>query len=158
VEQPIIREATGSELKAVAELIVRMKKLNEEFDPHFKVVDDIHVLAEKYVQDSMGTKGILLLVALREKKIVGVLRAEVRQRVFYEPINDGRITDFYILPEERRKTLGNEMLEKATAHLKQMGARLITAEFPSQNEIATKFYSKRGFRALGSIHAREKEP
>ena len=39
--------------------------------------------------------------------------------------------------------------------LRQMGANMITADFPAQNEIAVRFYGKRGFRALLNVYAKE---
>jgi ribosomal protein S18 acetylase RimI-like enzyme len=146
-----IRRARKDELAAVSDLIVRTKKLNNEFDPHFTVVPDAKPRAEKYVQSTLGAEDKLLLVAVEGTKVVGVIRAEMRERTFYEPHMGGFITDFYILPEHRRKALGNQMLEQASAELKKMGAEIIVADVPSQNEIANRFYVKRGFRALNSF-------
>lgn len=143
-----IRRAAQAEVEAAAELIVRMKRLNNEFDPLFTVVPDAKERAESYVTKSLKSSNALLLVALAGQKVVGVLRAEVRERVFYLPPKNGHITDFYILPEFRRKALGNEMLERAAAELRKMGASMVTAEVPSQNDIAVRFYTKRGYRSL----------
>lgn len=143
-----VREPKKEELAAVADLMVRTKKLNNEFDPLFTVVPDARFRAEKYIQATIGAPDRLLLVAMESAKVVGFIRAELRERVFYEPHMGGLITDFYILPEHRRKALGNQMLEKASAELKKMGAQIIIADVPSQNEIANRFYAKRGFRAL----------
>jgi len=148
VDSVKIQRATQSDVGVAAELIVRMKRLNNEFDPLFTVVPDAKERAESYVAESLKTPDVLLLVATAGRKVVGVLRAEVRERVFYLPSKNGHITDFYILPEFRRKALGNEMLEKAAVELKKMGAEIVTAEVPSQNDIAVKFYTKRGFRSL----------
>ena len=146
-----IRHAKKEDLAAVADLVVRTKRLNNEFDPLFAVVSDAKHKAEKYTQETMGGADRLLLVAIEGSKVVGFLRAEIRQRMFYEPHVGGFISDFYILPEFRRKALGNEMLEQASAELKKMGAQIILADVPSQNEIANRFYAKRGFRALTSL-------
>jgi ribosomal protein S18 acetylase RimI-like enzyme len=84
---------------------------------------------------------------------VSVLRGEIRERLLYEPDTEGRITDFYVLPEFRRKALGEQMLEAATAQLKKMGAKVIVADVPTQNEIAVRFYTKRGFRSVVQLFA-----
>ena len=136
---------------AVADLIVRTKRLNNEFDPLFAVVADARPRAEKHVLASIGAPDKLLLVATDGQKVVGVLRAEMRERLFYEPHQEGFITDFYILPEHRRKALGNEMIGQASAELKKMGAQIIVADVPAQNEIAARFYAKRGFRSLTNL-------
>jgi ribosomal protein S18 acetylase RimI-like enzyme len=146
-----IRQARKEELGAVADLIVRTKRLNNEFDPLFAVVPDVKARAEKHVASSVGSPEKLLLVAAEGSKVVGVLRAEMRERMFYEPHREGLVTDFYILPEYRRKALGNEMIQRASAELKKMGAQIIVADVPAQNEIANRFYLKRGFRSLTNL-------
>ncbi len=150
-----IRAATKGDLAAAADLVVRMKRLNNEFDPMFAVVEDAKARAERYVSSSVGSFDKLLLVALEGDKVVGVLRAEMRERLFYEPSREGLITDFYILPEHRRRALGHDMLEHATTQLRKMGAQTIVAEVPTQNEIAFKFYTKRGFRSLVQHFAKQ---
>jgi ribosomal protein S18 acetylase RimI-like enzyme len=146
-----IRQARKEESSAVADLIVRTKRLNNEFDPLFAVVPDVRKRAQKYVNSTIGAKDKLLLVAMDGTKVVGVLRAEMRERIFYEPNMEGFITDFYILPEHRRKALGNEVLKRASSDLKKMGAQIMVADVPARNEIANNFYAKRGFRALTSF-------
>ncbi len=146
-----IRHAAKGDLEAVSELIVRVKKLNNEFDPLFAVVPDVKARADRYLSTTIDAPDRLLLVAADGAKVVGVLRAEMRERLFYEPHEEGHITDFYILPEYRRKALGHEMIQQASAELKKMGAQLIVGDVPSQNEIANRFYTKRGFRALTNI-------
>jgi ribosomal protein S18 acetylase RimI-like enzyme len=151
----VVREARSEDVEQAAELIVRMKRLNGEFDPLFKVVDDAQKRAVGYLRASMGVGDRLVLVVARSEKVLGVLRAEIKERLFYTPSKEGDITDFYILPEIRRKDVGRELIAQATQRLKTMGAEMIIAEFPAQNAIAVRFYSKRGFRALMDTFAIE---
>lgn len=146
-----IRRAKKEDLPAVADLTVRVKRLNNEFDPLFAVVPDAKSRADRYLESTLGFNDKLLLVAVEGPKIVGMLRAELRERLFYEPHREGFITEFYILPEYRRKALGNDMLQQASGELKKMGAQIIVGEVPSQNEIANRFYVKRGFRGLLNV-------
>ncbi len=149
-----IRRAIKGDSGHIADLVVRTKRLNNEFDPLFAVVEDAKSKAEKYIFSTIGSPDELLLVAADGSKIVGVLRAEMRERMFYDPHVEGLITDFYILPEYRRKALGNQMIKQASSELKKMGAQIIVADVPSQNEIATRFYVKRGFRSLNQFFAK----
>jgi ribosomal protein S18 acetylase RimI-like enzyme len=159
LEEFVIREAKSGDVKEAAELIVRMKRLNGEFDPLFKVVDGAQTVAVEYLNASMAGGNMFVLVATKGEKVFGVLRAEVKDRPFYVPSKEGNITDFYILPEVRRKDVGREIIQRASEKLKSMGAEMIVAEFPAQNAIAVRFYSKRGFRALVHIFAiEEKSP
>ena len=151
----VIREAKTKDLEKAAELIVRMKRLNGEFDPLFKVVDDAQQRAINYLRVSMEAADKLVLVAAKEDKVIAVLRAEIKERLFYSPSKEGDITDFYILPEARRMNVGRDIIAQASERLKSMGADMIVAEFPAQNAIAVRFYTKRGFRALVEIYAIE---
>ena len=146
-----VRRALKGDAGPIADLVVRTKRLNNEFDPLFAVVEDARSKAEEYIVSTIGSPDKLLLVAADGSKIVGVLRAEMRERMFYDPHVEGLVTDFYILPEYRRKALGNQMIKQASAELKKMGAQIIVADVPSQNEIATRFYVKRGFRSLNQF-------
>ena len=154
MEEIKVRAAKREDIEQAAGLIVRMKRLNNEFDPLFDLVDDALDRAKDYLSKSLRASNSLVLVAVKGRSVVGVLRAEVRERLFYKPISGGNITDFYVLPEQRRKALGNTMLEHASTALRRLGAEVVTAEFPARNEIAVKFYSKRGFRALTNIYAK----
>ncbi len=151
-----IREAREEDVDALIDLVVRLKRLNNEFDPLFSVRNDCAERAREYLLNALrDSKNHLVLVAEDMGKIVGVLKADIRERLFYSPSVEGAIVDFYVMPEYRRKGLGRAMLERAITMLRERGAQLITAEFPTQNQIATNFYNKMGFRLLVSIYAKE---
>jgi ribosomal protein S18 acetylase RimI-like enzyme len=151
-----IREGREEDLDSILDLVLRLKRLNGEFDPLLKVRDDAAAKARDYLKQALGDRRrYLVLVAEDGGKVVGVLKADIRERIFYEPTMEGSIIDFYIMPEYRRRKLGEEMLNKASQILRERGAQLITAEFPSMNQIAVNFYTKRGFRPLTYVYARE---
>ena len=153
--EPRIRLATRDDVAQAAELLARMKRFNAEFDPLLSVADDLRRQASKYIADSVGAKNTVLLVATTGGRVVGVLRAELRQRIFYEPSREGHVTELYILPEARRRALGRRMLEEAKRRLASKGAEIMTAEFPASNHFAVAFYHKNGFRALTNLYASE---
>lgn len=153
-----LRAATAKDVPALVPLLVRLKRLNEEFDPLLKVRDDVEARAkEVLVRDIENVHAVVLAaegVGADKDKVVGVVRALVRERPFYTPEREGVILDIYLLPLYRRKGVGEFLLREVTARLKEMGAGVVTAEFPTQNEIAVRFYAKRGFRPITSLHAR----
>ncbi len=151
-----IRLATSADLDGASELVVRLKKLNGEFDPLFAVSANGIDACRHYLSDSIKDPKSLVLVSEQKGKIVGLMKADLRDRTFYQPRKEGAIVEFYILPEFRRKRLGEELIEEAAKALKKKGAEIVTAEFPSHNQIAVNFYSRRGFRPLVSIYATEK--
>ncbi|HYC11791.1 MAG TPA: GNAT family N-acetyltransferase [Nitrososphaerales archaeon] len=150
---PSIRKASKADSKDIVELIVRLKRLNNEFDPLFGVVPDAKQRAEKYLASSFESSGTLLLVATSGGRVIGVVRAEIEERLFYRPAREGHITEMYILPEHRRARLGQELLRTTIRELTKKGAEIIVADLPVRNEIGVSFYTKRGFRRLTETFA-----
>lgn len=143
-----IRKAAKADSKEMVDLIVRLKKLNNEFDPLYGVVPDAKKRAERYVSATLAAGKALLMVATSGSRVIGVVRAEIAERLFYLPSKEGHITEMYILPEHRRAQLGERLLERTTKELKRMGAEIVVADLPVRNEIGMGFYTKRGFRRL----------
>jgi ribosomal protein S18 acetylase RimI-like enzyme len=149
-----IRQLKREDMESAAKLIVRLKKLNGEFDPLLKTAETADTASLRILRESVGDKEQIVLVALSGSRVVGIAKAAVRDRVFYEPRKEGAIVELYVMPEFRRGSLGRELFEKMVSSLRSNGAELITAEFPSQNEIARKFYTKLGFRSLTNVYAK----
>jgi ribosomal protein S18 acetylase RimI-like enzyme len=140
-----LRPAREADLAALATLLVRLKRLNER--------------AREVLRSDLSNPEALVLAAegtgAEKEKIVGVVRAHLRERMFYAPQKEGVILDIYLLPLFRRRGVGEFMLQQTWELLKARGAGVITAEFPTQNEIAARFYAKRGFRPITALHARQ---
>jgi len=153
-----LRPARDSDLAALVPLLIRLKRLNEEFDPLLRVRDDAEQQAKQVLKaDISNPKAVVLAaegVGADKDKVVGFVRALVRERPFYSPEHEGVILDIYLLPLYRRRGVGEYVLRETSNLLKAKGAGVVTAEFPAQNEIAARFYSKRGFRPITAIHAR----
>ncbi|EQD56361.1 GCN5-related N-acetyltransferase, partial [mine drainage metagenome] len=97
-----IRKARLEDIDSIADLMYRLKKLNEEFDTNFEVSANARERIVSGLKESVpDSKSCLLLVGTVGHKVVSVIKADLRERKFYDPPIDVRITDFYILPEER---------------------------------------------------------
>jgi len=153
-----VRPAREADIPALVPLLLRLKRLNEEFDPLLKVRDDADPQARQILKAQIADPKAVVLAAegvgAEKEKVVGIVRAIVRERPFYAPPWEGVILDIYLLPLYRRRGVGEYLLDEVSAALKAKGAGIVTAEFPAQNEIAGRFYAKRGFRPVTSIHAR----
>ena len=119
-----------------------------------KTVDYVENESERVLELAMSSKNSVVLVAMDREKIVGLVWGVVVDRTFYEPCKEGAIVEFYILPEFRRASLGLDLMTSMSDRLRKNGAYLITAEFPSQNEISKNFYSKLGYRSLMNVYAK----
>jgi ribosomal protein S18 acetylase RimI-like enzyme len=154
----VLRPATPEDAAGLAPLLVRLKRLNEEFDPLLKVRADVESRAVEVLQRDVANPDAVVLAAEGTGpdagKLVGVVRAMVRDRPFYAPEKEGVIVDIYLLPIYRRHGVGEYLLEETTRRLKAKGAGIVTADFPVRNEIAARFYAKRGFRPITALHAR----
>lgn len=149
VEEPKIRKAVKEDKLEISDLLARQKRLNEEFDTHFRVSDKLEKKIDEYLDRVIGDeKNYIILVGVFNKKIVAVVNANIRERVFYVPPLEVRITDFYIHPEFRRKGLGKAMTKMLIAEAAKKGTDLITTEFPSLNMIAANFSDTLGFKDI----------
>ena len=153
-----LRPARASDVPALVPLLLRLKRLNEEFDPLLKVRDDAERQAGEVLRAQLTDPKAVILAAEGvgpdKDKVVGFVRALLRERPFYTPEWEGVIVDIYLLPLYRRRGVGEYVLREVSTALKAKGAGIVTAEFPAQNEIATRFYAKRGFRAIQQLQAR----
>jgi ribosomal protein S18 acetylase RimI-like enzyme len=153
-----LRPAREADVASVVPLLLRLKRLNEEFDPLLRVREDAEAQANEILRAQVVDPKAVVLVAegsgADRDKVVGFVRAVVRERPFYAPESEGVIVDIYLLPLYRRRGVGEYLLAEVSSALKGKGAGVVTAEFPAQNEIAVRFYAKRGFRPVTAIHAR----
>lgn len=150
----VFREAEEKDVEQVANLVARLKRLNEEFDPLLKVSENLVEVCREYVREAVKSKDSLVIVAEDAGKIVGVLKADFKRRVFYDPPMEAQIQEFYLLPQYRRMGHGKKLLEHALKKL-QGKVSFITVSFPSLNTIAVSFYERFGFRPIFSVYARE---
>jgi ribosomal protein S18 acetylase RimI-like enzyme len=153
-----LRPARTGDIPTLVGLLLRLKRLNEEFDPLLRVREDAESQAREILKESISDPKAVLLAAEGvgpdKDKVVGFVNAVLRERPFYAPPVEGVITDIYLLPLYRRHGVGEYVLKEVSAALKAKGAGVVIAEFPAQNEIASRFYAKRGFRPITARHAR----
>ncbi|MCL4350992.1 MAG: GNAT family N-acetyltransferase [Candidatus Thermoplasmatota archaeon] len=150
-----VRKATEADIDQFMSMIMRMKKLNGEFDSLFRVREgDMESIKEYYLRCIKDQENFITLLAVKKDKIMGLLKAEIRERISYEPSREVRIIDLYIMPEFRRKNVGNLLLGGIYEEMKKRGISIITAEFPSLNLIALNFYEKIGYRQVTSVYGK----
>jgi len=145
-----VRYVGEEDVEAVADMIARLKTLNEELDPHFKVIDNLEEETRKYVKESLSSGNVVMLLAYNSStgEPVGVIRLEIIDRIFYKPRVKAIITDIYVKPRYRRRRIASILLEKAKEEAKRRGAGIIVAVYPANNLIAEAFYEREGFKTL----------
>ncbi|MCL4330096.1 MAG: GNAT family N-acetyltransferase [Candidatus Thermoplasmatota archaeon] len=157
VEGFVIRRAKESDASEIAKMAIRLKKLNEEFDTQFQVDEESVKNSESIMKTFISDKDHVVLVGEKNRKVAGYLMALLRDRIFYVPKKEVRITDLYVMPEFRRSNLAIKLVEEMKKEASKQGISLITAEFPTLNVIALRFYKKIMFRETVSVYGAELE-
>ncbi len=144
----VVRDLRKEDIDEAAIMIARLKLLNEELDPNYKVVDDIDEVAKNFLRQVIEEDYYIGLVAVDSETgtLAGLLVMKLIDRIFYTPRIKALITDLYIKPIYRRKRTATLLIEKAMTRAKERGAGLIAAVFPSGNTIALNFYDNLGFK------------
>ncbi|MHB1439661.1 MAG: GNAT family N-acetyltransferase [Cuniculiplasma sp.] len=147
-----VRIAEEKDIEQFLDLIMRMKRLNGEFDSMFTANEGNREAIKSYYSHCISDKkNFITLVAESNHKIYGLIKAEIRERISYLPSQEARIIDLYIMPEIRRKKVGNLLLEKLYSEMEKRNVSVVTAEFPAKNLIALNFYDKIGYREIGKV-------
>ncbi|WP_393970690.1 GNAT family N-acetyltransferase [Oxyplasma meridianum] len=144
------------DVEKVLDLVMRLKKLNQEFDSTFEVNEESREDALKLLKGiAKDSECYFAQVARSRGKIAGIIVAEFRNRVFYTPTIEARILEIYIMPEFRRSSVGQTLVDSLYAECRKRNIELVTAEFPSLNIIALNFYKKMGYREIVSVYGKQ---
>ncbi len=151
----LIRNMKEAELDASLDQIVRLKRLNAEFDSAFNVAEESKKEFRDHLKEALSdqTKYIVLVAECRGK-VVGLLKVDIHSRLYYKPSQEARIVEFYVMPEYRRKNTGKDLMDELYRRLREKKINLVTAEFPSLNLIALGFYKGIGYREMISVYGR----
>lgn len=150
-----IRRMEEKDLDFALDQIVRLKRLNAEFDSIFNVAEESKDKFREHLKEALGDKKkYIVLVAESSGKVVGLTKVDIHERLYYKPELEARIVEFYVMPEYRRKNTGKLLMDELYSILKERGIKLITAEFPSLNLIALGFYKSIGYREVISVYGK----
>lgn len=153
-----IRKMKEGDVTLVIDMIHRLKLLNQEFDPTFQIAEPPVEEVKQSLRDAVKQeKQHILLVAEADGKVVGIVKADIHDRIYYLPRQEARITEFYIMPEFRRRMLGKKLISELYKELKKRKISMVSAEFPSLNLIALGFYKSLGYRDIVSVYGRHLE-
>jgi len=150
-----IRLMDKKDIEAVMEQLLRLKHLNEEFDPLLKVsIGNEKEISEKLNKMIEDKNDHINLVAEDGNRIIGMIMSDIVFRIYYDPKNEARIREFYVMPEFRSKGIGMKLVDKLKEIAAQRNIKMISAEFPSLNILATKFYESIEFKELIKIYSK----
>ena len=132
-----------------------MKHLNEEFDPLLKVsIGNEKEISEKLTKIIEDKDDHINLVAEEGNRVIGMIMSDIVFRIYYDPKYEARIREFYVMPEFRSKGIGMKLIEKLKEIAAQRNIKMVTAEFPSLNLLASNFYKSIDFKELIKIYSK----
>jgi ribosomal protein S18 acetylase RimI-like enzyme len=144
-----------ADLDKASELIHKFWSLNGEFEPTLELEDDYLGEIKENVKMSIADKRQMVLVARDERKLVGLVRVEVRDNPYYGKKPIGKIIELYVTPAYRKAGIAAALLEKVSEGLKGQDMEILTAEFPTQNVLAASFYESNSFSPFITVYARK---
>jgi len=152
-----IRKAVSGDEEALADLIYRFYRFNEEFDPAWSTTRNaLEVARERASRYISCGEGCFALVALMGEKIVGYAYTEIYEAEMLEEKNLAVIKELYVLPQYRRIGIASRLVDEVERIAREeLGVEYIAAQFPTANFVAEKFYRNRKFRPFISIYLRE---
>ncbi|HIH59756.1 MAG TPA: GNAT family N-acetyltransferase [Ferroplasma sp.] len=150
-----IRLMEKKDIEGVMEQLLRLKHLNEEFDPLLKVsIGNEKEISEKLTKIIEDKDDHINLVAEEGSKVIGMIMSDIVFRIYYDPKYEARIREFYVMPEFRSKGIGMKLIEKLKEIAAQRNIKMVTAEFPSLNLLASNFYKSIDFKELIKIYSK----
>jgi len=130
--------------KLFAELTTHLKKVTKK-----KVVSTaLNKTKDLLKSDKLKGKKIVL-VAGEKKKIRGFLIGYILDMDLYKI---AVIDDIFVSKEQRKKGLGNELVNSFIKECRKHKIKTIFAITPQKNKIAREFFQRFGFKKLPSIH------
>jgi len=89
-----------------------------------------------------------MLVAVKEKEVIGFAYGEVSYRTTYTPNNIGQISIVYIREEFRRKGIGRQLVEELCKFFSSKNVEEVTLNYIIGNKEAEGFWGILGFEPV----------
>jgi len=156
-----IREATVSDLPALARLGARLAREHHELDPERFFVPD-EPIEDGYAwwlgKERASAKAVVL-AAVRRGRIVGYAYGRIEPRDWIT-LRDrcGVGVDLFVEPRARTGGIGTALVEALVAALVARGAPRVVIDVASKNPRASRLFASLGFRATMVEMTREAVP
>ena len=111
------------------------------------------VYSDDYVIDCIKDKNMnLILVAEEDKKIVGLLIAEIWDKKKYS-----FFVNFVVLPDYRSKGIGTKLYKAYEDYCNKHDLKTITALVQTSNKVMQQFCEKKGYKKGHELYFYEKD-
>jgi ribosomal protein S18 acetylase RimI-like enzyme len=144
-----IRPAQPADLPALGRLGALLVRLHHEYDPK-RFIAPRPRTEEGYgsfLVSQLGTKDVVVLVAVRDAGVVGYTYAGVEGHDWMALRGPaGALYDIVVDPAERGQGIGRTLLDATLEALAQCGAPRVVLSTATQNDAAQHLFRSAGFR------------
>jgi ribosomal protein S18 acetylase RimI-like enzyme len=143
-----IRPAQETDIDAIFALWCESMRYHEHMDPFVFGFDMTKAQeARKFISNHMDKDTSIVLVALKNTKVIGYLLGSICTRQpFMKLYEIGNIYDIVVTEAERRHGVGTLLMDKAFVFFKKRGHHTVLLSVSDTNSAALRFYEKHGFR------------
>ena len=152
-----IRQIEEKELDRLIKLIHDLFIKWEKVDDYDKLDVDYLYSNEQIEELKKYIKKNFFLIAIENDEILGFVDAEVKNRAkFYEIKKEGHINLLFVKENQRKKGIGNLLIEKIFGEFKKQNIKFITVNTHALDGNANEFWKKRDFREYNITYVRRK--
>lgn len=142
-------EAKKIDIPEIVEVWKEFMDFHKERDPFFSRREDGHINFKKFIEESIESDDVQVLVAFEDNKIIGYYRSSISK---YPPVFEqstyGFISDVAVKDGYRRKGIGEKFLMEIKKWFSGKGITRVELYVSSKNEVASSFWKKHGFKAF----------
>ena len=146
-QEIVIRPAQQTDIDDIFALWCESMRYHEELDPFIFGFDVTRAQeARKFLSEHMEKESSIVLVALKNGKIVGYLLGSICARQPFQKLHEiGHIYDIVVTENERRHGIGTMLLHKAFVFFKKKNHDTVMLSVSDKNGAALRFYERHGF-------------
>ena len=143
-----ITVAQDSHVPGIVEVWEEFSLFHEDIDPRYPVVDNVRSGYEEHLRNLMADADTLVLVALDNRKVVGLCIAQVKNSSpAFKRERFGFIDELAVKAEYRRRGIGTRILGKILDWFKSRNIDMIELDVAAANPVGYPFWEKHGFKA-----------
>lgn len=142
-----IVKAQDFHVPGIVEVWEEFALFHEDMDPRYPMVDNVRSGYKEHLREMMAAEDTLVLVALNEGKVVGYSVAQIRKSSpAFQREKYGFIEEMAVKADYRRRSIGEQMLEKILDWFKSRNIDMIELEVAAANQVGYPFWEKHGFK------------
>jgi ribosomal protein S18 acetylase RimI-like enzyme len=140
-----IREIGEKDIAAVGHLWFELSRLHEDFTPYYKIKHGAEHLLTEHVRDILK-RGCIVFVAESDGEVCGFVSGyTVKRNPQLEVDLVGKVDNFFVSPDCRRKGMGTALLTRLIDFFKKQRIQFFEISCDLQNPDALRLYKKLGF-------------